>query len=190
MPSFQYLCWTSSPRFPSSFSNPTDPRWKISLHPRSVSLPDYPPSFQSPGVKLLSLVLRTISFPNSVDSTHVIYPTPFCIAETLLQFFITLGLWCGPGILSGLSSSCLSYSQSILYTVANFHSSKTQGPACHGQVHARQFKISTTLPRVAGHSSVPPFHFIHSACMCTQSLQSCHTLCDTMGCSPPGSSVH
>lgn len=118
MPSFQYLCWTSSSRFPSSFSNPTDLRWKISLHPRSVSLPDYPPSFQSPGVKLLSLVLPTISFPNSVDSTHVIYPTPFCIAETLLQFFITLDLWCGPGILSGLSTSCLSYSQSILYTVA------------------------------------------------------------------------
>ena len=28
------------------------------------------------------------------------------------------------------------------------------------------------------------------ACVCAQSLQSCPTLCDTMDCSPPGSSVH
>ena len=30
----------------------------------------------------------------------------------------------------------------------------------------------------------------HTACMCAKSLQSCLTLCDSMDCSPPGSSVH
>ena len=88
--------------------NPTDPRWKISSHPRSVSLPDYPhPSSHQVSNSSVSHTSHN-QLPNSVDSTHVIYPTPFCIAETLLQLFITLDLWCGPGILSGLSTSCLS----------------------------------------------------------------------------------
>ena len=31
--------------------------------------------------------------------------------------------------------------------------------------------------------------YLKLACLCAKSLQSCLTLCDTMGCSPPGSSV-
>ena len=33
-------------------------------------------------------------------------------------------------------------------------------------------------------------HLLLHACMCTQSLQSCQTLCNTIDCSPPGFSVH
>lgn len=87
------------------------------MHPKSVSLPDYPHPSSHQGSNS-SPDTSCNQLPTSVDSTHVIYPTSFCIAETLLQFFITLDLWYGSGILSGLSTSCLSYSQSILYTVA------------------------------------------------------------------------
>ena len=36
----------------------------------------------------------------------------------------------------------------------------------------------------------PSFHFQWQNFVCAQSLQSCLTLCDTMDCSLPGSSVH
>ena len=36
-----------------------------------------------------------------------------------------------------------------------------------------------------------PFHSVEiSVCACAKSLQSCLTFCDTMDCSPPGSSLH
>ena len=38
--------------------------------------------------------------------------------------------------------------------------------------------------------SVMTLVFRHSACVGAKSLQSCPTLCDPMGCSPPGFSVH
>ena len=46
-----------------------------------------------------------------------------------------------------------------------------------------------------GHNSLATFHrfalYSHcSALCCAKSLQSCSTLCDSMGCSPPGFSVH
>ena len=56
--------------------------------------------------------------PSSVDSTCVICPTPFCISTALFQFFIILDLWCDPGILTGLPTSCLFYPQPIVYTAA------------------------------------------------------------------------
>ena len=128
----------------------------------------------------LLLILRTWSIP--------------LLSALQKPCFSSLLLWiCGMVLVFYLACplpASLIHSPSYILLPDSFHSSKSQGPACHGQVHAGQFKISPTLPRVAGHSSLPPFRFTHSACMSAQSLLSCHTLCNTMGYNPPGSSVH
>ena len=44
---------------------------------------------------------------------------------------------------------------------------------------------------VCGYRSTDIFSYITiTNYVCAQSLQSCPTLCDPMGCSPPGASVH
>ena len=60
------------------------------MHPKSVSLPDYPHPSSHQGSNS-SPDTSCNQLPTSVDSTHVIYPTSFCIAETLLQFFYYSG---------------------------------------------------------------------------------------------------
>lgn len=101
--------------------------------------------------------------PSSFDSTCVICPTPFCISTALFQFFIILDLWCDPGILTGLPTSCFSYPQSIVYTAAG------QLPFLRASETCLQQQSSRTTTQdlynftwSSGHSSLPAVPFIHS----------------------------
>ena len=55
---------------------------------------------------------------------------------------------------------------------------------CFGDIVEEHPDLSVLEPTFSG---APP---CSSACMCTQLLQSCLTLCNPTDCSPPGSSVH
>ena len=64
------------------------------------------------------LILPAISCPLLLILRTWSIPLLSALQKPCFSSFITLDLWYGSGILSGLSTSCLSYSQSISYTVA------------------------------------------------------------------------
>ena len=104
------------------------------------------------------------------------------ISSFLLQLFpVSSASSINPVLFSFLQKSTYGH----LYLSVYAHVPNPSMPTFPDSRLVNDGSMSFTLHTIGYH----PVSLVHS-CMLAKSLQSCPTLCDPMGCSPPGSSVH